>query len=216
MQMAAATAFKQEVYAPQAERSIAEFDVEQRVDDDSEFYEVVRGVRVEHPPMGAKECVLANELKDLCTESGLVRPRGRTVVETSMILQRHPRTMRRPDFAFVSFDRWPANCPINEGEGWEVVPDWAVEIVSPSNLASAPFDKMHEYFKAGVRLVWIVFPNSAEVYVYRSPSDVRVVNRGEELDAGDVIPGLRIPMSLLFSEDPAVSTSGAESTSRGG
>ena len=36
------------------------------------------------------------------------------------------------------------------------------------------------------------------IYVYHSPTDVRVLQPGDELDGGAVLPGFRLPVKDLF------------------
>ena len=69
-------------------------------------------------------------------------------------------------------------------------PDLAVEIVSLTNSADEVADKLEEYFKAGVRQVWVVYPVHTKVYVYSSTTAVQILAPGDELDGGDVLPGL--------------------------
>ena len=58
---------------------------------------------------------------------------------------------RRPDAAFVSAARWPMDREIPVNDPWDVVPDLAIEVVSPSNSAQEVIDKLGDYFAAGVR-----------------------------------------------------------------
>ena len=81
----------------------------------------------------------------------------------------------RPDLAFVSHARWPRDRPAPREAAWDVVPDLAVEVVSPSNSANEVIDKLHEYFQAGVQRVWVVYPKTSEVYVYEAPQRVRIL-----------------------------------------
>ena len=82
-------------------------------------------------------------------------------------------------------------------------PDLAVEVVSKSNSATDVKDKIEEYFRAGVRLVWLVYPTQKLIDVYESPTTVRVLRREDELTGGDVLPGFRLPLTELFRADPA-------------
>ena len=61
---------------------------------------------------------------------------------------------------------------------------------------------MHEYFAAGARQVWVVYPDDREVYVYSSPKQVQILQLGDELDGGDLLPGLRFPLAPLFEDEP--------------
>src|SRR5208283_3646584 len=62
--------------------------------------------------------------------------------------------------------------------------------------------KVHDYFKAGVTRVWVVYPEQAEVYIYSTPQQVQVVGVGQKLDGGDLLPGFRLPVAVLFEDEP--------------
>jgi hypothetical protein len=60
--------------------------------------------------------------------------------------------------------------------------------------------KLIDYFAAGVRLVWYVYPETREVHVYESPERCATRAAHETLDGGDVLPGFQIPLARLFRE----------------
>ena len=80
------------------------------------------------------------------------------------------------------------------------MPDLAVEIISLTNTADEVAGKLEEYYQAGVRLVWVVYPVQMKIYVYTSTSQIRVLSPGDELDGGDVLPGFRLPLRELFEK----------------
>jgi Uma2 family endonuclease len=107
---------------------------------------------------------------------------------------------RRPDAAFVSFKRWAKNRPLpRDADAWDVVPDLTVEVVSPTDVAEQLQEKIDEYFRAGVSLVWVVYPLRSQVYVYQSPTQVRILTAADELDGGALLPDFRLSLSELFS-----------------
>ena len=115
---------------------------------------------------------------------------------------RHASTLKlRPDVAFVSKARWPLRKQAPRTEAWKVIPDLAVEVVSPSNKAGELIEKMLDYQRAGVRLIWHVYPVQEVVLVFESPESVRVLNRDDTLDGGTVLPGFRLPLATLFEDD---------------
>ena len=73
-----------------------------------------------------------------------------------------------------------------------------VEVVSPHDLAEDIIERINEYFAAGTKLVWIVYPTQRLVYIYDSPRQVRILGEADELDGGGVLPGLRIGIGSLF------------------
>jgi Uma2 family endonuclease len=60
------------------------------------------------------------------------------------------------------------------------------------------FDKVREYFAAGVQQVWHVLSNVEQVHVYTSPTAVRILTRADELTGDPVVPGFRLPPADLF------------------
>jgi len=59
-------------------------------------------------------------------------------------------------------------------------------------------DKIAEYFEAGVRLVWVVYPRRRLVHVHEPPDAVRAVGPTGTLDGGNVLPGLKLLLQDLF------------------
>lgn len=51
-----------------------------------------------------------------------------------------------------------------------------------------------------MRLVWVIYPDKRQVYVYTSPKLVRVLSAEEDLEGGDILPGFRWPLSKLFHQ----------------
>jgi Uma2 family endonuclease len=126
---------------------------------------------------------------------------GTVVLEMLFILDPKRNLRRRPDVAFVSSQRWSLAREMPESGDWEVVPDLAVEVISPNDLFEVVLEKIAEYFLMGVRQVWIVIPSEKQVYVYASPTDVRILTSSDELEAGALLPGFRTPVATLFRRE---------------
>lgn len=161
-------------------------------------YEIVDGEVVEKPPMGVFAHLVAvnlfNRLQDFLRTHRL----GRVTIETMFILDAVRDLRRQPDVAFVAFDRWPADREVPEQGDWDVVPDLVVEIISPNDRAEKVDAKVREYFHHGVRQVWHVFPQQRRMHLHVSPRDVRILDEGNELDGGSLLPGFRTPLAPLF------------------
>jgi Uma2 family endonuclease len=172
-------------------------------DDEPEgLYEVVDGRVVEKPPMGALEAWVASRLASWLIRFQPIDQLGQVVVEMLFLIDPARDLKRRPDVAFVSHERWPVNRRVPRINAWEVVPDLAIEVISTTNTADEVMDKLEEYFQAGARLVWVIYPKWSTIYVYESPTAVRVLRAGDELDGGTVLPGLRLPLAALFGGEP--------------
>jgi Uma2 family endonuclease len=162
---------------------------------DEPLFEIIDGQRVELSPMGARESLLANYLTWLLNNSAIASI-GMAVCEVLFDLQIGRN--RRPDSAIVRYDRWPRLRPIPPGNAWVVVPNLAVEVVSPTDVADELLEKLADYFRAGVELVWVIYPRQRMAYVYTSLKEVRGLNEHDSLDGGNVIPGFTLPLATLF------------------
>lgn len=180
---------------------------------DDDLYEIIDGRRVGQSPMGILSVLLASQLMRHLGNYADALKLGRAVSEGLFHLPVPINRDRRPDVAFVSYERWPKSRPILwTNNAWDVVPNLGVEVVSPSDKADEVHTKIDEYFRAGVELVWVVYPPQSQIYVYQSPTQIRVLTVADVLDGGDVLPGFRLPLAELFSEptDVPANTNGSE------
>ena len=152
--------------------------------------------------MGAYSTMLAFWLGQLLDSFARPRALGNVAVEMLFVLDPVRDIRRRPDVAFVSAQKWPLDRPIPESGDWDVVPDLAVEVISPNDVFQKVVAKLDEYFHFGVQQVWIVVPSSRKVHVYDSPTQARILTAADELDGGTLLPGFRLPVGSLFQRQP--------------
>ncbi len=171
--------------------------------DDEKVYEIVNGEPVEVEPMSAFANLLAGELFRRLANFVAEHRLGLAVIETMFLLRHKPVLQRKPDVAFVSASK-RTRPPTHQDAAWNVVPDLAVEVISPTNSADVMDAKVVEYFQAGVRLVWMLFPETRRMYIYESPERMRAIGVNVQLDGGDILPGFSIRLGDLFAvvEDP--------------
>lgn len=168
---------------------------------DEFLYEVVDGNIVEVPRMGAFEADLASILQTNLNHFAIQNKMGRAEAEVLFHLDTTRKLKRRPDVAFVSYGRWPRKKRIPPGDAWDVIPNLAVEVVSPTNTAAEILAKVNEYFRAGCERVWVIYPSLEQVYVYQSLTQVRVLTRNDSLDGEEFLPGFQLPIASLFEAD---------------
>lgn len=170
---------------------------------DETLYEIIDGQKVELPPLGWHAGFIASFLQGKLCEFAYARRLGYPVVEVLFHLSLPVDRNRRPDVAFVSTQRCPRGRPVfNDANAWDVVPNLAVEVISPTDLVDELLERLEEYFRAGVQLVWVIFPRRRVVQVYQSLTRLHGLTAAEVLDGGDVLPGFRLPLAELFFEDP--------------
>jgi Uma2 family endonuclease len=163
------------------------------------LFEIIDGQRVELPPMSILATRVSSNVLGELRFYLRGNPVGEAVMEGLFHLPLPVDRNRRPDVAFVSAGTI-ANAPPQLGSenAWSVLPELMVEVVSPSDLAEEIIERIGEYFAAGTRLMWVIYPTQRLVYVYESPEQVRILTDARELDGGAVLPGFRISVAALF------------------
>lgn len=169
--------------------------------DDGYIYEVVDGVLVRVAGSGNRAtrlgahllgqlgaCVDAHRLGIITGADGVYHFQG---AETGLV----------PDVGYYRAER--LSLITDEDKPIPFAPDLAVEVVSPSQNARDMAAKARVYLRAGTRRVWVVWPQSAHVDVWRAdaltgPSAALTVN--DSLDGEDVVPGFSYPLGSLFAD----------------
>lgn len=165
--------------------------------DDGRCYELQAGRLLSEPLPGTRHGLVMAAIVELLRDH--VRSRKLGVVLTGdpgFILARSPDTVRGPDVAFVSRERFekvgavPAAFP--------GPPDLAVEVLSPGDRPGEVHAKVADYLAAGARRVWVVDPQGEHVTVYGSLLAPRILERTDTLDGEEVIPGFAVRVAELF------------------
>ena len=167
--------------------------------DERRRYELIEGVLREMPPAGGEHGEIETELIVHLRLHAAARGAGKVYPgDTGFFFQHDQEIVLLPDVAFVRAERLP---PPAQRRGYlDLIPDLAVEIVSPADRLRQVRAKVQRYLAAGVRLVWLVEPRHRRVTVFRPGQPERVLGPDDELDGGDVLPGFRLPVAELFPE----------------
>jgi Uma2 family endonuclease len=154
--------------------------------EDGTRQELIEGVVVTMPPPGGRHGVcclkVGRKVGNFVEEHQL----GTTTSnDAGFITQRDPDTVRGADVAFWSKERL-SEAPT----GYiEVLPDLAVEVVSPDDHFSRVQKKVAHYLNRGVRLLWVVDPDDRSLTVYRPDKPLRILGAGDTLTGEDVLLG---------------------------
>lgn len=166
------------------------------LDEPDEAYvsELVRGVVVREPRPGSLhgrvQVAVAAELRLWARLHG-----ASVTAESGYILSEEPATLRGPD---VGVTLRPRSSEAEPG-GWiRGAPDVAVEVLSPSDTATAMHRKTSDYLEAGARLVWLVDPALRTVTIHRPDGSARVLREDETLEGEDVLDGFAVRVGEIF------------------
>ena len=101
--------------------------------------------------------------------------------------------MRRPNVSFFTQEQIQSMAT-----GENILPPFVIEFGSESDNELKSIRKRHEYFDAGVQVLWWVFPLYQEVYVYTSPKTVLICTDNDILSAAPALPELQMTVTELF------------------
>jgi Uma2 family endonuclease len=92
-------------------------------------------------------------------------------------------------------------------EGYVTIPpDLAVEVTSPSDEVYELEEKVEEYLRAGVRLIWVIHPEVRVIQVIRGDGSGHRLRSSDELSGEDVVPGFRCPVASVFPPPTSLPT----------
>jgi Uma2 family endonuclease len=154
-------------------------------------YEWNDGEIIKFNGMNNKQVYIYNVLSRLFSKKGYIE-NGTLVSEYDTILS--GIQMRRPDIAFLT------NEQINQGrKGVDVIPEFVIEIISGNDKLYPVQEKIKEYFKAGVKVIWLILPEEEMVEIYTSRRDVKICIEDDLCTATPVLPAFEIKVSELFA-----------------
>jgi Uma2 family endonuclease len=164
---------------------------------EAERYELIEGILRERVPMGARhgeiEFEIGGPLHRHVRGAGL----GRVYPsDTHFVILVDPDITVVPDLSFVRADRLP---PEEERQGFlRLAPDLVVEVVSPTDRFNAVMEKVDQYQRAGVPLIWLVQPRRRAVTEFALGQEPRTLREGDALDGGEIVPGFVLPVADIF------------------
>ncbi|PSN19721.1 hypothetical protein C7271_05860 [filamentous cyanobacterium CCP5] len=105
---------------------------------------------------------------------------------------------RSPDVAWVENSRWDALTPEQRRKFPPICPDFALELVSPSDNINTVRAKMQEYLDSGLRLGWLINPQEQQVEVYRPQTAPELLESPVSLSGESVLSGFVLRLDWLW------------------
>ena len=101
--------------------------------------------------------------------------------------------LRRPDIAYLTKNQ------VQLGKnGEDVIPEFIIEIISGTDNINKVEEKITEYFKSGVKVVWNIMPEQQLVYVYTSRKSVKICSENDICSARPVLNDFEISVKSIF------------------
>ena len=167
-------------------------------------YELIEGELLTMSPPGGVHGSFAVEISYYIWSFVRERGLGKVTVETGYHPPEGRHTLLSPDVAFLSKAKTPHPFPHTY---IPVMPDLAIEILSPNDTLRQARRKAALYLRHGTQLVWIVLPAERGVDVCRAADGPRLniefVGQESSLSGEQVLPGFELELGLLFPTEKA-------------
>jgi Uma2 family endonuclease len=120
------------------------------------------------------------------------------LLESAGMIRVAQEQIRLPDVSVILWEHFPGR-QLPFGQILNIVPDLAVEILSPTNTLKEMARKREEYFAGGAKLVWEVDPVKRTVTVFTAPDVATTLDENATLDGGAVLPGFALSIRAWFA-----------------
>ncbi len=107
-------------------------------------------------------------------------------------------SVKAPDVAFILNARLE-NIDIKKGFP-NVAPDFVIELRSDSDRLQEVIEKMLEYIENGVRLGWLIDPQTENVHIYRLNGNHTIQTFDEKLSGEEVLPKFELDLRNIFKK----------------
>ena len=106
---------------------------------------------------------------------------------------------RSPDAAWIPIEKWNALTPEQRKKFLPLCPDFAIELLSPTDSWIKGLAKMQEYQDNGCRLGWLIDPERKRVAIYRLGQSVEILEAPTSLSGEDVLLGFVLNLENIWS-----------------
>jgi Uma2 family endonuclease len=106
--------------------------------------------------------------------------------------------IRSPDAAWIEQSRWDALSPEQKRKFAPICPDFVIELRSPSDDLETLRAKMQEYLSNGVRLGWLIDPDTRTVEIYRPNCPVEILSNPSTLSGETILPDLVLDLQIIW------------------
>lgn len=108
------------------------------------------------------------------------------------------RANRSPDVAFIFKERWESLTSKEREIFPPIVPDFVLELMSPSDSLKDTQDKMQEYRDNSVKLGWLINRQNRQVEIYRQGQEKQVLDNPDYLSDTEILPNFTLNLQSIW------------------
>jgi Uma2 family endonuclease len=162
--------------------------------EDGYKYEFNNGVIEKTKTMDQEQTTLFAKLLRMYISTKSFQEGGTITSETNM--NTTDLQLRKPDIAIYSAEQLSLM-----KNGQNQVAEWVAEVISETDQINHVNKKLEEYFQAGVKVVWHIFPNIETVYVYTATDKVAICKGDKMCSGAPSVSDFQISAAQLFSKN---------------
>ena len=106
--------------------------------------------------------------------------------------------LRSPDVSWISSLKWKTIAPSERKKFAQIAPDFVLELISHSDTLKDTQDKMLEYINAGVKLGWLLNPQTKTVEIYRPLVEKQILVNPPTLSGENVLVDFTLSLEKIF------------------
>ncbi len=105
---------------------------------------------------------------------------------------------RSPDASWIPLAKWDSLTDEQKQRFLPLCPDFAIELLSPSDQLAKTQEKMQEYLDNGMLLGWLINRQKQQVEIYRQGKKVEILNAPNSLSGENVLPGFVLDLQPVW------------------
>ncbi|MEO8071799.1 MAG: Uma2 family endonuclease [Acidobacteriota bacterium] len=137
---------------------------------------------------------------NLTTEVTLWSRKDKTgiVFDSSTMFTLPNDAKRSPDVSWMTNEKWESLSPSERRKFSRIVPDFVIELFSPTDNLAETQAKMEEYIENGVRLGWLIDPFEHKVHVYRANGEIEILDNPEKVSGESVLKNFELKVREVW------------------
>ena len=162
--------------------------------EDGYKYELVAGIlEKSNHNMTTNELKIVKKIRRLFLETQFFFNGGEMEAETKIVLSQNPALVRIPDISFFTATQIKEASETNFP-----IPAFVIELISSNDGTYRVEKKILEYFAAGIKVIWVIYPLIKQVKVYTSPKAATINYEDDICSATPVMEDMKMSVNEMF------------------
>ena len=131
---------------------------------------------------------------------GWAKQFGGATFDSSVIFCLPDGSKRSPDASWISSERWMSLSQEDRRKFPPMVPDFVLELRSYSDRLKQLQTKMQSYIDNGVRLGWLIDPQTSRVHIYQPGQAIEILESPETVSHAQILPAFSLDLKPIWKQ----------------